>query len=161
MDSYGHGCIWIVDNADWVGKPDASHLDRLRQAGADFYLTLDHNREPDVWAAVYGRLADGAGRMLRIKLKPRERQGIPTLARYWANAYERFEPWLVDPEKSLIQVGMRITSNRREPDWVRAYTREDISEMVQQQFHIHAGNLVRTGTPQRNVPRGPGRPPRQ
>ena len=98
--------------------------------------------------------------MLRIKLKPRERPDIPALNRYWARAYERFEPWLGDPEKQLIQVGMRITSNRPEPEGVRAYSREDLGRIVQQQLRIHDGNLVRSGTPQRNVPRGPGRPRR-
>ena len=96
--------------------------------------------------------------MMRMKLKPRERQGIPTLTWYWARAYERFEPWLGDPEKKLIQVGMRITSNRREPDWARAYTQQDVGKIVQQRLRIHEGNLVQSGTPQRNVPRGPGRP---
>ncbi len=114
-----------------------------------------------MWAAVYGRLAEGVGRMLRIKPKPREQQGIPTLTRYWARAYERFEPWLGDHEKKLIQVGMRITSNRSEPEGARAYTREDIGQMVQQQLRIYEDSLVRSGTPQRNVPRGPGRPQRE
>ena len=158
LEAYGHDCIWIVDHSSWRGRPDESHLDRLATTQADLFLTLDHNREPDVWAAVYGRLAQGVGRMVRIKLKPRERQGIPTLTRYWANAYERLEPWLADPEKKLIQVGMRINSNVREPGWVRAYSRQDVGQIVQQSFQIHDGNLVRRGTPQRNVPRGRGRP---
>ena len=74
--------------------------------------------------------------MMRIKLKPREHQNIPTLARYWARAYERFQPWLVDAEKKLIQVGMRITSNISEPEGVRAYTRGDIGKIVQQRMRI-------------------------
>lgn len=143
-----------------MGESDASHLERLAEAGADFYLTLDHNREPDVWAAVYGRLAEGVGRMLRIKPKPRERQDIPTLTRYWAVSYERLEPWLGEPDKKLIQVGMQITSNRREPQGARAYTMAEIGQIVQQQLRTHDGSLVRSGTPQRNVPRGPGRPRR-
>lgn len=161
MDAYGHACIWIVDNRSWVGKSDASHLDRLGQAGADFYLTLDHNREPDVWAAVYGKLIDGTGRMLRIKPRRRDRPGIPTTTKYWAMAYERIEPWLADPEKRLIQVGMQINHNRSEPKGARAYTASDLSQTVQQQMRIVGGMLVQGGTPQRNVPKGPGRPRRE
>lgn len=158
LDAYGHSCIWITDHDEWRGDPDWKHLERLAVVGADLYLTLDHNREPDVWAAVYGHLAEGIGRMLRIKPKPAERADIPTLNRYWARAYERIAPWLDDPDMKLIQVGMQITASRSEPEGARAYRARDIARMVQQQFGEHGGALVRRGTPQRNVPRGRGRP---
>ena len=96
---------------------------------------------------------------MRIKLKPRERQGIPTLTWYWARAYERFEPWLGDPEIKLIQVGMQINHNRSEPRGARGYTVLDISQTVQQRINVHQDTFVRSGTPRLNVPRGPGRPP--
>jgi len=128
--------------------------------GADIYLTLDWNREPDVWAAVYGRLADGIGRLLRLKIKPKEVPDIPTLTRYWAVPYERVEDWLDDPQWKLIQVGLQIARAVREPGGARAYSVQHIAEMVQQRIALHDDALVRRGTPRPNVPRGPGRPRR-
>ena len=126
---------------------------------ADLYLTLDHNRELDVWPEVYGRLAEGTGRMLRIKPRSSETPDIPTLTWYWAKSYKRIEPWLTDYDVKLIQVGLRIDRAVSEPKGARAYHASDIARMVQQQFGEHGGALVRRGTPRINVPRGPGRPP--
>lgn len=159
LDAYGHSCVWITEHDEWRGEADWTHLERLAVVGADLYLTLDHNREPDVWAAVYGHLAEGIGRMLRIKPRPTETPDIPALNRYWARAYERMAPWLEDRDVKLIQVGMRIDRAVSEPQGARAYHAPDIADMVQQQFGEHGGALVRRGTPRVNVPRGPGRPP--
>lgn len=158
LEAYGHSCVWIAERDEWRGEPDWSHLDRLSEAEADVYLTLDWNREPDVWAAVYGRLADGIGRLLRIKIKPGEVPDIPTLTRYWAVPYDRVEGWLNEPEWKLIQVGLQITQARREPGGARAYAVQHIATMVQQQMGLHGDALVRRGTPRANVPRGRGRP---
>ncbi|MXZ88433.1 MAG: hypothetical protein F4Z07_06220 [Dehalococcoidia bacterium] len=121
-------------------------------------MTLDHNREPDVWAAVYGKLIEGTGRMLRIKPRRRDRPGIPTVTRYWAMAYERIEPWLEEPEKKLIQVGMEINRNRREPEWARAYAVAELSQAVQQRMRVLEDRIVQGRTPELHVPRGRGRP---
>ena len=124
------------------GKSDASHIDRLTAVGADFYLTLDHN----LGARRVGGCLWTLGRRSRENDEdqaqaPRASEHTHSCKVLGKRAYERFEPWLVDAEKKLIQVGMRITSNISEPEGVRAYTRGDIGKIVQQRMRIHAGRL--------------------
>lgn len=160
LAAYGHTCIWIAERDSWRGKSDDWHLENLQYVGADWYLTLDWNRQADVWSAMYGRLAAGTGRLIRIKPRSRELPDIPTLTAYWARAYPRFGPSLTQPSARLIQVGMRIDRQQSEPMGSRTYYSGDIARMVQQRALEHGGQLLRPGRPRLNPPPGPGRPRR-
>lgn len=159
LEAYGHSCVWIADRPSWRGKPDHWHLEVLKYIGADLYFSLDWNRQPDVWSEVYGRLASGEGRMVRLKPRGSQTPDVPTLTAYWARPYiAKLSRWLSDPRCVLLQVGMQITRQVPEVGGARAFHRQDVARMTQQVIHVHQNQLRIKGSARLNPPRGRGRP---
>ena len=120
-------------------------------------MSLDNNRQPEVWAEMMLELAEGRGRLLRIKTRSAEVPTVPVLTRYWAMPYERIHRLLGDKAVRLIQVGLQITSQRRIATGVRGYTRKEIAQLVQQEARIAPdGSFRPLGSPRLSER---GRPP--
>lgn len=129
-------------------KHDWELLQELERNGYDLLITLDHHRQPEVFSRIMNELADGSGRLLRMKPSNREPTSVPVLTRTWAAPYERFAPALVDTRARLIQVGLAVNSQRPLRGGHMAYNQGQVAQMVQQQFTLAPDNTLRVrGTP--------------
>jgi hypothetical protein len=97
-------------------------------------LSLDNNRQPEVWSRLINRLANGEGRLVRIKLPKTKVPTVPNLVLPWATAYQEFGALLEDPAVKLIQIGLSLTSQRPAKRGFEAYRQRDLGHLVQQQM---------------------------
>ncbi len=133
---------------DLAGAPDAELLRALARYGLDALISLDNNRQPEVWADLMRELAEGRGRLIRIKTTNREVPTLANLTRYLVKSYERLEGVLNDPKAALVQIGHEITSRRPVVGGFRTYTRQEVGQLVQQSFGIAPDDSFRVrGTP--------------
>lgn len=155
LGAYGHTVV-SARSPELQQTSDVGLLRKLGPLGLDALLSLDNNRQPEVWAEMMGELAEGRGRLLRIKTRSAEVPTVPILNRYWALPYERIHDLLADRSARLIQVGLHISSQRRIANGVRGYTAREIAALVQQEMTITPAGLLRAlGTPRLRD----GRPP--
>jgi hypothetical protein len=153
--AYGHTVV-AVRELELQETSDGGLLRKLGPLGLDALLSLDNNRQPEVWAEMMLELADGRGRLVRIKTRSAEVPTVPVLTRYWATPYERIEGLLGDSTVRLIQVGLQITSQRRIAAGVRGYTRREIATLVQQEAKIAPdGSFRPLGSPRLSERRHP------
>ncbi len=147
VSAHGHSVV-DVRQTTLCGADDHLLLQNLGQHRCDMLLTLDANREPEVWSRVMNELADGEGRMLRTKVKSNEVPAVQALNRYWAACYEGFEPHLTDRSVVLVQVGRPISGARLLKGGFRTYAAADIGTLVQQSFNLTPSNqLLQPGSP--------------
>lgn len=149
--AFGHRVI-SVQEAGLARSSDGDLLRALPALQFDLRLTLDGRRQPEVWSDLYGALAEGTGRLLRIKIRQREVPTVAVLTRAWAGPYEALALLLDDSSRVLIQLGLDTGSQRRLRGGVRAYIRAQVADLLQQEMSIGPGNALRApGTPR---PRG-------
>lgn len=134
--------------SEYSGLSDGDLLRSVGAGGLDALLTLDYHRQPEVWAELLLDIADGSGRLVRLKPGPRDGASVLSLTRVWVKGYEKLEAFLKDPAIGLVQVGREWTSSRSIPGGVRGYTRLQVARLTQQEMHIAPDNTLRT----------PGRP---
>jgi hypothetical protein len=133
--------------------PDPELLQALAAQRFDWLVSLDANRQPAVWSELLTELADGTGRLIRIKIRRRETPTIPVLTRYWSRNYGAVERLMEDARYRLVQVGLEVTSQREIRGGVKGYTRQQLGRLSQQEMSLTPDNALRR-------PRLLGRQPR-
>jgi hypothetical protein len=148
VEAFGHE-VASVQELGLTGTADHMLIDALHASDLDLILTLDGHRQSEVWSSVLSRLAEGPGRMLRMKIGKRELPTVAVLTRYWAVNYEeRTEKLVNDPAYVLVQLGRKATDYSRVRGGVRGYTRPQVAELLQQEFGITPqGDLRARGSP--------------
>lgn len=124
-----------------AGHDDVSLAASLIDIGYDWVLTLDQHRKPEVWSALYLKIAEGRGRVLRIRIRKTQRPTIEVLTRYLVGAYEEWSPLL--QEKVLIDLGRRSNTS-----W-KAYGQQEVGAMTQQELTPNMQPRLRKVTPSR------------
>jgi hypothetical protein len=149
LQAYGHECVSQLP-VELRGLGDEHLIAAAKTNGCDFVVTLDNNRQPEVWSRTMLRLAQGEGRLLRIKTRSTELPTVPNLTKHWALAYPNFEGHLRDRRIVLIQLGLGMKDNRPAKLGFEAYRINDVRQMVQQEMQLHEGSLRVRGTPALN-----------
>lgn len=127
---------------------DALIVRRLNAIGFDALLSLDLHRQREVWSSMYLELAEGRGRLVRIRPTRREVPSVAVLTRYWARAAERIDELLQNSQIALIQIGHEATNGRPIRGGVRGYSRRQIALMTQQVITTSPiGELRAQGSP--------------
>jgi hypothetical protein len=146
LQAYGHASATALS----LGLHEVPDDDLLRDAkrlGFDLVLSLDNHRQPEVWSRTLLSLAEGAGRLIRVKLPKTEIPDVPALTQRWAAAYREIQPHLDNRRSVLIQLGNGVNSNRPAPRGFEIYTKKDVAQMVQQEMSLHSGRLLVPGSP--------------
>ena len=151
LRGYGYECVSTAA-AGLASTADDELLAAAKSAGFEFLLSLDNNRQQEVWSRLLLRLAEGDGRLIRIKIPGTAIPDVPTLTAYWSRAYPAFQRHLRDPRYVIIQVGLSATSSRLARGGFEAYTRKKVGSMVQQQMNWHQGRLLVPGSPRVRAP---------
>lgn len=152
LQAYGHNSIRAF-GADLNATPDDRLVVEAKRQGCDLVLSLDNNRQKEVWSRVLLSLAQGQGRMLRIKLRRTELPSVPNLTRVWAGAYSRFEQDLNNSRVVLIQVGLSLAGNNPAKLGFEAFTKSDVAKIVQQEMNLFNHALLPPGSPRANARR--------
>lgn len=143
----------------WRGVSDPELLARTAKGLADWYLTLDLHRQPEVWPPLYAAVAGGQGRLIRLAPSSKQRGTIPVLVRLWSGNYSEWNRFLDDPAIGMIQVG-RSTHHRGRgsPGKYEALTRAEVANLLQGRFAVTTENELRAPsrpTMNRGRPRTP------
>ena len=159
----GHESVHVTDT-DLRGRDDGDLLRSLDRVGCDWLVTLDLHRQPEVWPAVYTALAEGRGRLLRIRPRRTPPAGnraelIAKLTRYLVEDYAGWSRWLPERSIRLIDLGSGSTSRRGSrvgsgPRAHSALTRSEVAGLMQQQLRYGGGPLLNTAQRSRRGRRG-------
>jgi hypothetical protein len=148
LEAFGHETASARTVGIEPDAPDPALLQALATYGFDWLVSLDTNRQPEVWSELMNELADGRGRLIRIKPRRTEVPTIPVLTRYWARNYERIAELMADSRCRLIQVGLDIAAQRAVRGGVRGYTGQELASLTQQSMSLAPDNsLRRLGSP--------------
>jgi hypothetical protein len=150
LNAYGHTTIRAREKG-LEELPDDELVAAAKLHGCDLLLTLDNNRQPEVWSRLLARVAAGDGRLLRIKLASTQVPSVPNLTLPWAAAYKAIEPLLADGSVRMIQIGLSINSQRPAKGGFQAFRKADIAALVQQEMKLHDGSLRAPGSPRLNA----------
>lgn len=153
LEALGHHAVHVVDTPLSHGD-DGFLVRNLREVECEWLLTLDQHRQPEVWSDVYTALADGVGRLLRIRpvKTGATRSVVASLARYVVDAYDNWSLWLDDPSIRLIDLGRgkrapgsaRLSRARGSMSYA-AYTTAEVAGLMQQQLGYGGGPRVNQG----------------
>lgn len=149
LRAYGHTTIRAREHG-LESLPDDELVAAAKQFNCDFLLTLDNNRQPEVWSRLLARVAAGDGRLLRIKIPSTKIPSVPNLTLPWAIAYAGIEPMLTDKAVRMIQVGLSLNSQRAIKGGYLSFRNADIAALVQQEMRLHQGSLRAPGSPRLN-----------
>ena len=161
LQALGHQAVLVADT-ELREFDDGELVRRLPDVECDCLFTLDLYRQTETWAKVYTALAEGSGRVLRIR--PTRRQGIggpiliAHLMTYLVSAYDKWGQWLASGEIRLIDLGRGATTSvsreekpKRGPRAYTAYTAQEVAGLMQQQLgygpepRIHERQRTRRG----------------
>ena len=147
LEAFGHEPVAVRDT-DLAAAPDIELVRAVSSGAYDLLLSLDAHREAHVWSELLPELAEGRGRLLRIRLGPREPPTIAALTYHWARPYALLEPMLADSRLRMIQIGRSFGSNQRLKGGIRAYTAAQVAALVQQSMTVAPDNSLRApGSP--------------
>lgn len=152
LEALGHRVIHVIDTPLSNGD-DGLLVRNLREVECEWLLTLDRHRQPEVWSDVYTALADGQGRVVRLRpaRTGRGRSVVANLARYLVDAYDGWSPWLDDPFIRLIDLGRgkrgggARSAHARGPTSYSAYTTAEVAGLMQQQLGYSGGPRINQG----------------
>lgn len=131
----------FATTTEFAGEDDGELIRRLAAVNCDWLVALDLHREPEVWVSVFTALAEGQGRLVRIRPWRRQVGGaaqIAWLARFVIDGYEEWSRYLSRGGIRLIELGRAwgpdrkgILRPRHGFTVYQAYRTQEIGQMLQ------------------------------